>query len=484
MNSRPVWPPGVCLLGLAVRRVRCVAHARDRQSVASTVPTTPIAFLANAGSAGAGDLMTGLNVGVSFTTAHAQALVAIAATRRVDLPDLTGVLGAGIPGAGRAELLEAVAAVQAHAASDQPTAVAELMRLVTERPAGPHPWSQALPPGCDKATFTLFGTRTDWDGCNTPSAPFSMSIALEQGAVVYSNVRAPVGPDGCFSGNYNDGSGGFSGSVKGPTLRMTSTTRFRVSQQGKPDSVAETRWEARGHAGGPGFDANADEVAAIRRRSGAPQGSQLPYGLAFGLPADLGDGQGDAVHRRGPGQIQGFAGVDAHRGEPAIIALRDGRDVAIGCTGASLAAWRAQWTADGVGALGYPLAEVRQFTHQGRPTSVQLFEGGYVFGDGTVEPRADAEAAFKSRFPEFKTPEEVEHERHIAFQQSVQRGQMNQILAPVYAILDRRAAERGQGFVHQERSDRVSAHNWIRDNRRSDAQHIIAWLDANYRFKT
>ena len=61
---------------------------------------------------------------------------------------------------------------------------------------------------------------------------------------------------------------------------------------------------------------------------------------------------------------------------------------------------------------------------------------------------------------------------------------MNQILAPVYAILDRRAAERGQGFVHQERSDRVSAHNWIRDNRRSDAQHIIAWLDANYRFKT
>lgn len=420
--------------------------------------------------------MPQLNVGTVFTPQHANALASLAARGHVALPDIDAVLGAGLPGAGRAELLNFMRAIIPHAQTDVGTAAQELMKLVTAGPAGPHPWSQALPAGKTQAPVTMYGKRTDQDdGCHVPSrsGDVSISLTLHEGYVEYGNVRAGIRPDGSFSAQFNDKSGSFSGKIRGSVVEFSSVSRFQV-RQGTRDFWSETRYATTGHAGGPGYTANADEVTPIRARA-LSSSSRAPFGLAFGLPVDI-NGQGDGVQRHGQGQLQGFRNA---KGDRTIVALRDGRKEAAVVSGQALTTWQAQWTATDAGPLGYPVSDARTFTHQNRLITVQVFEGGYVFGDGTVEARSDAEAAFRTRFPEYRTPEEIKAKQNADFQVQEHNRQLRAVLAPVYALIAKRKAERAQGYTHRQPDDFESAKAWIQQHRPYDAAQLIDFLKKN-----
>ena len=85
--------------------------------------------------------------------------------------------------------------------------------------------------------------------------------------------------------------------------------------------------------------------------------------------------------------------------------------------------------------------------------------------------RADAETAFRTRFPEYKTREEIDAERQAAFARERRDEQSRKILTPVFDLLKRRQAERKQGYTHGQPNDFAAAESYIR-------KHLY-WHDVN-----
>lgn len=365
--------------------------------------------------------MPQLNVGAPVTLDVARALAHQVARGPIGLPNITATVGEGFPSAGRERLIAIVNAQAAVARANPEEAARHILENATAGPPA-FPWSQAMPAGLTRATFTLYGDTTSRSGCNDPNrgsqtTTVTLHTVGTSAWVETGNVRAPVDKDGCFGGRYTDGSGGFTGRIVGTTLTLNSRSDIPASRMSNGVGVS-SEMNVSGPAGGPGYTAQNKRVDAL-----AVVGK-------FGIPAEIDGTGGHHVHRRGGGQLQGIAGTGKnYQGKPGIAALRDGDTQAIVVMDAIATAWKTSFTAEGVGAIGYPRGELR-FAGEGADyAQVQLFERGFITSKGERVESADPEAAFRSRFPTWKPPM-TEAQRNAQFRQQQHEAYLSNLMAP------------------------------------------------------